>query len=173
MLTNNRLRHASVEQLVAGELFVFSFGGVNRSLMMKLFTPPNRPPLFGVLESTGFKTPLAWYSGEVNGPCLSYGTSWFVETIPGPETQPSNTYEHDPAHRLFLDSDGSFVWRFQGEDGFAHRGTLHYAIGDERERSLHHSAAPFARFRVWAAHEDYLDARAAPIFSYPKASTRA
>jgi len=163
MLTNNRLRHVAVEQIEGGELFIYCFDGVNRSLMMKLFTPQNGRPLFGVFDSASFKTPFAWYAGEVSGSCLTFGTDWFVETIPGPETHAGSKYQHDPLHRLFLDSDGSFVWRFQGEDAWAHRGPMYYAIGDEKQRSLHHTAAPISRFRVWAAREDYLDPRAHPL----------
>jgi len=133
--------------------------------MMKLFTPPNRRPLFGVLESPSFRTPFAWYDGDVAGSCLSYGTDWYLETIPGPETVLK--YQHSEAFRLFLDKDGGFVWRFQSEDGFGQFRSLSYAVGDTQSRSLDRTAAPIGKFRIWAHYEDYLDQRARPILSYP------
>lgn len=86
MQTNNRLRHGRIDDLKDGELFIYCFDSVNRSLLMKLFTPPSGAPLYGVLDSPTFKTQFAWYGGDVTGSCLTYGTNWFLETIPGPET---------------------------------------------------------------------------------------
>jgi hypothetical protein len=167
MRTINRLRRTSVDKLQPGELFIFSFDAVRRDLVMKLFDTDNGG-IYGVLESPSFNSPFTWYAGDVSGACLTYGTDWFLETIPGPETHAGSSFQRDPAHRLFLDKDGSLVWRFQAE-GHGFPRALDYAIGDPKERQIDSTAAPIAAFRLWADEADYLNARAHPILSCPSA----
>lgn len=82
----------------------------------------------------------------------------------------ASRYEHQLAHRLFIDKDGGLVWRFQASEGFR-PWALNYAIGDEKERSLDHTAAPIEKFRIWADQEAYLDNRSTPVLSYPPEKT--
>lgn len=166
MKASTRLHRSTVSSMQSGEIFVYSFTGTGRDLIIKLFDIEDGQSLYGILTSPSFSAPLIWYAGHITGACLTFGVNWFLDPAIGPETHPGSSYQRDPHHRLFLDKDDQFVLRFLPNANGAPR-PIDWAVGDSKDRQLDSTAAPVAAFRLWADEADYLNPRARPIFEYP------
>lgn len=167
MQTRLPLTWKPIDSLVSGEIFLTTASGRSSLLLMKLFSVSEQRAVYGVLRGDGFETPLAFWPADLDGRCLSYGTDWILEPIVGPETFPSRSWSREDDHRLFLDGDGSMVWRFKSSNiGFPQ--TLDFVVGETQQRQLGDTAAPFRKFKVWASEEDR-DRDGIPIFQFPPA----
>ncbi|GLR45645.1 hypothetical protein GCM10007880_61630 [Mesorhizobium amorphae] len=161
------LTHKSAADLVPGELFRFALNsGADGSLALMLGTNGDGDPLFGILRSPEFETPLTWYEGSSTDRCVSYGTEWLLEERPGPETAPGNAFQQDAKIRLFIDS-GATVMRFTPPHGFVHQSINLDLTNTKIGSALSTRAAPVANWAIWASIDQYKSPRAEALFEYP------
>ncbi|MER8692387.1 hypothetical protein NKI77_11855 [Mesorhizobium opportunistum] len=161
------LTHKSAKDLVPGELFRFALNsGSSSSLALMLGAGGDGDPLYGILASPEFKTPLTWYEGSSTDRCISYGTKWLLEERPGPETAPGNAFQQDAQMRLFIDNGGTII-RFAPPQGFVHQSINFDLTNGKSGMQLSARAAPVANWAIWAGLDQYKSARTEALFEYP------
>lgn len=165
MRTLMNLTPKNVGELTPGELVRMDFGTAS-ALVLLLSPDMEGDTIVGVIASPDFETPLCWSEARKSDRCLSYGTDWFLEERPGPETAPGRQLPGGRAPVAFYDTDG-LVLRFAPPRGFAHQGFLFNLQKGVFLRQPSSKAAPLDRWAIWASEEHYRHSRQPALFEWP------
>lgn len=157
------LTQKRAKELVPGELFLFSIGSSDEPTSLAILLDPGKEgePVYGVLASPDFETPLCWYTADENDYCLSYGPDWLIEERPNIET----VSDGDRDARLFFDKAAK-VLKFMPSRGFSHH-ALYFDLVASKLHQISSRAARLTRWVIWASLDQYKSPRAEALFEYP------
>jgi hypothetical protein len=166
MRTIMNLTPQKVGDLSPGALFRINMG-TGSALAILLSPDMDGDPIYGIVSSPDFETPLTWYEGSSTDRCLSYGSDWIFEERPGLETAPGCDLQGRTSPAAFYDGDG-LVLRFSTPRGFAHQGFLFNLSASQSARQPSASrTAPLACWAIWANIEHFRRPQGEPLFEYP------
>lgn len=161
MIRSSALRKTTIDDLVPGDMFRFSYGS-GAVLALFLERVENKSPRVGILRGPDFKNNMIWldYNG---GPreCLSYGSEWLLEEEHGSETYCGERQSRGNA-RLYIDSPG-LVMVFGPSNGNSFGFNFVIDLQSNTSFSLTSDAAPILRWKIWE-NEDHRDSGNAPLF---------
>jgi hypothetical protein len=98
-------------------------------------------------------------------PCLSYGTEWQIEPIPGDETFPTSPQLDEQIGVIFLDGT-SVLLRVDPVSETAQYGMFFVDLLKGEACQLPQNASPFKRWRIWHTPQERDRPNGAPIVSF-------
>ncbi|RWD23043.1 hypothetical protein [Mesorhizobium sp.] len=165
------LSQKRAKELAPGELFLFAHRSSDEptSLAILLENNPQGEPVYGVIASPDFGTPICWHVGDETDYCLSYGSNWLLEERP--TVGVALAEEADQNIRVFIDKE-AVVLKFLPPQGLSHRALLFDVVAAKFHQQLGSRAARLSRWAIWASRDQFDSHRGSPLFEFAPAKTR-
>lgn len=98
-----------------------------------------------------------------HGYCVSYGSEWVLELVPGPESYPRNVLGLKAPGAILLAAEGPLLFLLPHEPERHLHENLTFNLSTNEIGSPHDAWPPYFKWRIWANDADRLSARGMPI----------